>query len=58
MKKTIKYLLLLAVACATMTGCSLWEDTWSECNPLPGANPEITPDPWEPPVTDDDPVGK
>ena len=58
MKKMIRYSLIAAIACLSMTGCTMWQDEWQECFPLPEANPVITPDPWEPPVTGEEPVGR
>ena len=57
MKKRIKYCFALAVACAMLTSCTLWEDEWTECLPPPEIEIPVTPDSWEPPVTDDENSG-
>ena len=57
MKTRMKYLLAAILLTATMTGCTLWEDEWSECLPPPEVDVPVTPDPWKPPVTDDKPTG-
>lgn len=58
MKKTIKYALMLALLCVASTGCAkIWEQECTECIPLPDTEIPVTPDPWEPPIADDDPLG-
>ena len=57
MKKTIKYCVMAAVVSITLTGCTLWEDEWTECIPLPEVETPIDPSPWEPGGTDEKPVG-
>ena len=49
MKTRMKYLLTVS-----MTSCTLWEDEWTECLPPPEVDIPVTPDPWEPPVTDEE----
>lgn len=47
-----------AALSTALTGCvKLWEDERTEIIPLPEVETPITPDPWEPPKTDDKPVG-
>ncbi len=58
MRRVIKYALLLTIVCTALCGCTkIWEEEWIECIPLPETDVPVTPDPWEPPVTDDNPVG-
>ncbi len=58
MKRLIKYALLLAVVGTAICGCTkVWEDEWVETIPLPETDIPIDPDPWEPPETDENPVG-
>ncbi len=48
----MKWEILLAglLLTASLSGCSLWEDRWNECTPLPGTEVDVPTDPWEPPV--------
>ena len=47
-KRIIKYALLMAAVVITMTSCTAWEDSCTECIPLPEVETPVTPDPWEP----------
>ena len=46
--RKIKYALALAFAAVALTGCTVWEDKWTECRPLPEVETPAEPDPWEP----------
>jgi hypothetical protein len=56
MRRTIKHTLLLAALCASLTGCTLWEEEQIERIPLPGTEILLDPEPWEPQGTDEKPV--
>lgn len=57
MKKKVMSGIISVVFVVLFTGCTAWEDEWMECVPLPDVDEEITPDPWEPPETDDNIIG-
>jgi hypothetical protein len=49
---------MAVVATVSLSGCTkLWEEQWTECVPLPETGIPVTPDPWEPSETDENPVG-
>ncbi len=50
MKRILKYALLLAflTAIATLASCTLHDDQWQECIPLPETDLPVEPEPWEP----------
>lgn len=48
MKRMIKNILLLAVISMGLSSCTLWQEEWKECTPLPDVETPISPDPWEP----------
>lgn len=57
MMKKIKYGLAVLALAAIMSSCTLYEDKWSECQPLPDVDENINPDPWEPPIDDGGELG-
>ena len=57
--KKMRLFLLAVVITATLSGCTkVWESEWVETIPLPETEIPVTPDPWEPGGTDENPVGE
>lgn len=57
MKKRLLLAALIVLMAAALSGCNVWEEKWMECTPLPEADGEIIPDPWDPDGTQTEPVG-
>ncbi len=53
----MKYLLITAVVTVSLSGCvKLWEVEQQEIIPMPEVEFPITPAPWEPGETQDNPI--
>ena len=55
--KRIKIFVMIAILSVMLTGCTLYEDEWTECRPLPEIEIPVEPGPWEPPVDGGESVG-
>lgn len=46
--KKLRCILLVLAGAFLLTGCTLYEEQWRECIPLPSTDVEVEPEPWDP----------